>query len=135
MTLRSIQWITDSGLLVGLTTIGEFTSTSALAALSLSASSFTLTEPAGGAILGTTPGSAITAAGLPAGLTITASQGWAYDGSGAVGSYVFTLTETLSGASNSPFVTSILVTVSALGVTLDFSQSTNSGLIAITRSF
>lgn len=24
MTLRSIQWIADSGLLVGLTTIGEF---------------------------------------------------------------------------------------------------------------
>ncbi len=138
MTLRSVQWIADSGLLVGLTTIGEFTATPTLAALSLSSSNFTLTIPASGTVLGATSGSAITAVGLPAGLTISSSQGWAYDGSGAIGSYVFFVTETLSGASNSPLATSITVTVSPsepAGATLDFSQSANSDLIAATRSF
>ncbi len=138
MTLRSIYWIADSGLLVGLTTIGEFAALPGLSALSLSSSNFTLGMPASGAILGATAGSAITATGLPAGLTITAAPGWAYDGTCTAGSYAILLTETLGGISNSPLTTSIAVTVSAPGApagTLDFSQSANSGLIAAMRSF
>jgi hypothetical protein len=139
MTLRRIQWIADTGVLVGLTTIGEFAPPAVLAALSLSSANFTMTVPASGAILGATPGSAISTAGLPAGLTINAAPGWAFDGGGTVGSYAIVLTETLSGSSNSPQTTSIAVTVSAPGAppdaTLDFSQSVNSGLIAAMRSF
>jgi hypothetical protein len=136
MTLRRIQWIADSGLLVGLTTIGEFAAAPALAPLSLSSSAFTLAMPESGAILGATAGSAITASGLPAGLTTNASPGWAYDGTGMVGSYTILLTETLAGAGNSPLTTSITVTVSAPAAgMLDFSQSANSGLIAALRSF
>ena len=138
MTLRSIQWIADSGLLVGLTTIGEFTATPALLALSLSSSNLTLGGPASGAILGATAGSVITATGLPAGFTINPDPGWAYDGSGAIGSYICSLTETLNGANNSPLTTSIAVTVSepgASGATLDFSQSTDSDLVAALRRF
>jgi hypothetical protein len=135
MTLRRIYWIADSGLLVGLTTIGEFAALPALSALSLSSGNFTLGTPASGAILGATAGSAITASGLPTGLTITAAPGWAYDGTGVAGSYTIALTETLSGASNSPLTTGIAVTVAAPGAALDFSQSANSGLIAALRSF
>ncbi len=135
MTLRSIQWIGDSGLLVGLTTIGEFAAPPVLAPLALSSGNFALTVPASGAILGATSGSAITAGGLPAGLTLNSAPGWVYDGHGAIGGYAISLTETLSGASNSPLTTSIEVTVSASGGTLDFSQSVNSGMIAAMRSF
>ncbi len=134
MTVRSIHWIADSGLLVGLTTIGEFAAPG-LSALSLSASDFTLAMPQSGAILGATSGSAITATGLPAGLTITPAPGWAYDGTGVVGSYTILLTETLGGMSNSPLTTSIAVTVAAPAGMLDFSQPANSGLIAALRSF
>jgi hypothetical protein len=137
MTLRSIQWINDAGLLVGLTMMGEFDAPPALGALSLSATIFTLTVPASGALLGATFGSAITAAGLPVGLTINAAPGWAYDGTGAAGSTTIALTETLTGSPNSPQTTSISVSIAppATGSTLDFSQPANSGLIAAARSF
>lgn len=135
MTLRSIQWIADSGLLVGLTTIGEFGAPPVLAALSLSKASFTLNVAASGPILGATSGSVITGHGLPAGLTITAAPGWAYNGSGIAGSYALLLIETLNGSTNSPQMTSITVSIAPTGSTLDFSQSVNSGLIAAMRSF
>src|SRR5579863_478857 len=111
MTLRKIQWIADSGLLVGLTTIGEFAAAQLLGALSLSTAGLTLTARASGTILGAASGSAITATGLPAGLTINAAPGWAYDGSGLAGSYAIVLTETLSGSVNSPHTTSITVAI------------------------
>jgi hypothetical protein len=133
MTLRSIHWIADSGLLVGLTTMGEFGQTPALTALSLSSSNLTLGVLASGAILGATAGSTITASGLPAGLTLNSSPGWAYDGIGTIGTYTILLTETLSGQSNP---TSIAVSISlSAGAMLDFSQSANSGLLAAMRSF
>ena len=134
---RRIQWINDAGLLVGLTTIGEFDASATLGVLSLSAVSFTLTVPASGVIAGATSGSVISAAGLPAGLTINAAPGWAYDGTGAAGSYTILLTETWAGSANSPRTTSIAVTIAAVaaGGTLDFSQTANSGLIAALRSF
>ena len=135
MTLRSIQWIADSGLLVGLTTIGEFAPPTMLAALSLSAAEFTLTVPASGSVIGATAGSALSATSLPAGLIIGATGGWIYDGSGVVGSYVIVLIETLVGSVNSPRTTSIAVTMVAPDAALDFSQSANSGLIAAMRSF
>ena len=135
MTVRRIQWIADSGLLVSLTTIGEFTAPPVLGALSLSSAQFTLTMPASGVIFGASSGSAITAAGLPAGLTIDAAHGWAYDGSGAAGSYTLLLTETPSDDANSPRITSIIVTMAPPDTTLDFSQSVNSGLSAAIRSF
>lgn len=134
MTLRHIQWIADCGLLVGLTTIGEFAPPPMLRPLSLSATDFVLATPVTGAILGATTGSIITVAALPAGLTITAAPGWSYDGSGTVGSYTLYLTETLSGGANSPNSTGIAVAI-APPATLDFSQSVNSGLIAALRSF
>ena len=135
MTLRSIQWIADSGLLVGLTTIGEFAAVPALSALSLSSTDFVLAAPASGTIRGATPGSIITATGLPAGLSISPAAGWVYSGTGAIGSYEISLTETLSGAGNSPLTTSIAVMVSAQNGAFDFSQSVNSGLVAAMRSF
>lgn len=135
MSLRSIQWIADSGLLVGRTMIGEFAPPALLAALSLSSLAFTLTVPASGAILGATSGSAITATGLPMGLTIGAAAGWRFDGSGTAGSFTLLLTETLGGCPNSPLTTAITIAVTAPGATLDFSQPANSGLIAALRSF
>ncbi len=135
MSLRNIQWIADSGLLVGLTTIGEFTAPPALRALSLSSTDFTLTVAASGAVLGATADSTITASGLPAGLNINPAPGWTYDGSGTAGSFTLVLTETLSGSANSPLSTSITVSIAPYGGTLDFSQSANSGLIAGLRSF
>jgi len=138
MTSRSIQWIADSGLLVGLTTIGEFAEPPLLGALSLSSAGLTLAVPASGMILGASSGSAITAAGLPTELRINAAPGWAYDGSGLAGSYAIVLTETLSGSPNSPHATSITVAIApAAGAPamLDFSQPENSGLIAAIRSF
>jgi hypothetical protein len=136
MTLRSIHWIAESGLLVGLTTMGEFGQTPALTALSLSSSNLTLGVPASGAILGATAGSTITASGLPAGLTLNLSPGWAYDGTGTIGTYTILLTETLSGQSNPARTTSIAVSISfSAGAMLDFSQSANSGLLAAMRSF
>ncbi len=135
MTLRTIQWIADSGLLVGPTTIGEFDSPALLTSLSLSSTTFTLATPASGAILGASPGSAIIATGPPAGLTITAAPGWAYDGTGVAGSYTFQLIETLPGIVNSPRPSSITVTMAPPDASLDFSQSTDSSLIAALRSF
>ena len=141
MTVRSIQWIADSGLLVGLTTIGEFTSSPVLAALSLSAGTVTLGTPAAGMILGATAGAVITAMGLPAGVTIGPGASWAYNGSGAIGSYAFVLVETLAGAGNSPLATAIALLVepgaaaNPVSAMLDFSQPTNSDLIPATRSF
>lgn len=137
MTLRNIQWITDTGLLVGLTTIGEFAALPDLAALSFSTVHFTLAVPASGAILGRTPGSTVTAADLPAGFTLSVAGGWTYDGCGGgeAGSYTILLTETLGGAANSPLTTSITVSMASPDAMLDFSQSANSGVIAAIRSF
>ncbi|MDP9056399.1 MAG: hypothetical protein M3N34_03575 [Pseudomonadota bacterium] len=139
MTLRKIQWIADSGLLVGFTTIGEFAAPQVLGALSLSTAGLTRGVAASGMILGASSGSTITATGVPAGLTINAVPGWAYDGSGLAGSYAIVLTETLSGSANSPHTSGITVTITSPAglpaAMLDFSQSANSGLIAATRSF
>ena len=134
MTVRNIQWIADSGLLVGLTTIGEFAAPPVLTPLSLSISQFTLGVPASGAILSAMPGSTILAAGAPAGFTISIA-GWSYNGSGVAGTYSFTLTETLIGSANSPSSTSITVSVVPPNADLDFSQPDNSGEVAAIRSF
>ncbi len=85
-----------------------------LAALSLSASTFGVGTPATGAILGATAASAITASGLPSGLTIDgAARTWAWSGVGSTGTGSMTLTEALAGATNSPRASVIGFTVNA----------------------
>jgi hypothetical protein len=76
----------------------------ALGALTLSATAFLVGTPTNGTINGATAGSAIAPGVLPAGLTINgAARTWSWDGSGAVTAGNITLTETLAGATGSPW--------------------------------
>jgi len=87
-----------------------------LAALNLSATSFTIGTSASGTISGATVGSAITASGLPTGLTINgAARTWAYDGTGSAATSTVTLTETLADSANSPRSSNVSVTVATAG--------------------
>ena len=136
MTARQIAWINDQGLVVGQTVAGAFGSPPSLGPLALSADVLTLGIPASGAILGASAGSTITGGSLPPGITINTAPGWAYDGGGTAGSFIFMLTETLTGSANSPNITSLALAIVASAMSaLDFSQPANSGLIAALRSF
>ena len=85
-----------------------------LGVLSLSQSSFSVGTPGSGTIIGATSGSTITAAGLPAGLTVNgAARTWTYDGVGAATTATVTLTETLASATNSPRASTVAVTIAA----------------------
>jgi hypothetical protein len=87
-----------------------------LGTLALSATTFTVGTPSSGTITGATVGSAITASGLPTGLTINGvARTWAWDGTGTAGSGSFTLTETLLGAVGSPKTTTINYVIGAAG--------------------
>lgn len=87
-----------------------------LAALNLSATSFTIGTSASGTISGATVGSAITASALPTGLTINgAARTWAYDGTGSAATSTVTLTETLADSANSPRSSNVSVTVATAG--------------------
>lgn len=67
-----------------------------------------------GPIGGVTPGSTLSATGLPAGLTIdSANRRWVWDGTGPSALSSFTLVETLAGASNSPRNTTIAYGIGA----------------------
>lgn len=79
-----------------------------LSALTLSATSFVIGDPASGVILGATSGSTITASGLPAGFTINgAARTWAWSGVGVAGNGNLTLTEAHPDAGNSPRASTI----------------------------
>lgn len=85
-----------------------------LGALGLSATSFTIGTATSGTITGATAGSAISATGLPAGLTIDgAARTWSYSGAGSAATTSITLTETLAGAIGSPRATNLNVTIAA----------------------
>lgn len=79
-----------------------------LGALSLSRTEFVTGAADGGAILGATEGSSVTASGLPAGLTIDgAARTWNWDGLGTVATGSLSLTETHADAANSPLESTI----------------------------
>lgn len=89
-----------------------------LAALTLSAYSFTTSTPSSGTINGATAGSTITADDLPTGLTIdSALRTWDWDGTGSVSTGSLILTETLAGYDNSPHDTSIPYAITAADTT------------------
>jgi lysophospholipase L1-like esterase len=74
-----------------------------LGPLSLSRTTFFAGSSESGAIIGATEGSAISASGLPAGLSIDgAARSWDWDGEGTVGAGSLSLTESLADSANSP---------------------------------
>lgn len=79
-----------------------------LAMLSLSRTDFVVGTPSGGAVVGATAGSTISAGGLPAGLTVDgAARTWTWGGDGPIGAGSLSLTESHPDAGNSPRVSTI----------------------------
>lgn len=88
-----------------------------LATLGLSSTTFTTGSPSSGTITGATTGEAIAGTTLFTGFTINgALRTWAWDGTGSVSTPTVTLTGTLAGATNTPHVSNIGVSVIAPGV-------------------
>lgn len=89
-----------------------------LGALTLAPSTnWTVGTAASGTINGATVGSTIAVSGQPLGFTISsAARTWAYDGSGSASTGNISLTETLSGATNSPNASTVAWTLTAAPV-------------------
>jgi hypothetical protein len=105
-----------------------------LGPLQFSATSFVSGVPSSGSILGATPGSTITALGLPPGLAInSATRTWGWTGTGS-GSGSFTLTETLSDSPNSGRTSTVSYSISATSSST-IAQTSSAGSAPFTFDF
>jgi hypothetical protein len=88
-----------------------------LGALALSSTTYTRGSATSGSITGATAGSTLTTTGIPSGLTINSgARTWAWDGTGTgAASGTWTLTEALTGATNTPRGNTISYTINAAG--------------------